>query len=113
MIFEILSDESEFSMLAETSCEDEALGSRKPALIVVVTVGRTVMRDFMYEKFLEGAPFIMTGGVHRIDESKDTRLPRLVESHTSQCIIGSLGHWRVLATADIRPLASSRDRRPS
>ena len=72
-------DGREFIHFAETPGNDEALRSCKPALIVVVAIRRAVTCDLVDQQFLEGAPFIVTGTVHRIDQGEDARLPRLVE----------------------------------
>ncbi len=79
MVFQVLADRGEFLCFAKTPGNEEAFGSRKPALVVVMAIRRAVTRDLVDQQFLEGAPFIVTGAVHRIDQGEDARLPRLIE----------------------------------
>ena len=79
MVFQVLANHVEFLPVAEAPGDDEAFCSCKPALIVVVAIRRAVIRDLVDQHFLEDAPFVVTGAVHRIDHGEDAGLPRLIE----------------------------------
>ena len=79
MVLEILADRLEVLPVTEAPGDDEALGSREPALVVVVAISSTVARNLVDQQVLEGAPVIVAGAVHCIDHGEDARLPRFVE----------------------------------